>query len=234
MKNSTKKISTLFKILLAGIFLTSTIVACSDKDDNIIIIPKSTVSVTQASYDVEALDLFVNKEKTKANFEFTHTLNYVDLLAGKNSITIKEAGKADTLLTSEIDFKEGKTYSIFIANTIEDIEYVLIEDNLTAPKEGEAKVRFVNMSPESTNLDILVKDEDANLFENAEFKKASSFKELTPGTYTFEIKQADSEDVLFSLEDVKIEKGKIYTIWTKGIVDGTDAAEFGAKVIVNK
>jgi hypothetical protein len=234
MKNSTKKISTLFKTLLAGIFLTSTIVACSDKDDNIIIIPKSTVSVTQASYDVEALDLFVNKEKTKANFEFTHTLNYVDLLAGKNSITIKEAGKADTLLTSEIDFKEGKTYSIFIANTIEDIEYVLIEDNLTAPKEGEAKVRFVNMSPESTNLDILVKDEDTNLFENAEFKAASSFKELTPGTYTFEIKQADSEDVLFSLEDVKIEKGKIYTIWTKGIVDGTDAAEFGAKVIVNK
>src|SRR5690554_3370410 len=101
MKNSTKKISTVFKTLLAGVFLTSTIVACSDKDDNIIILPKSSISITQASYDAGALDLFVNKTKAKENFEFTHTLNYSDILAGKNSLTIKEAGKADTLLSSE-------------------------------------------------------------------------------------------------------------------------------------
>lgn len=234
MKNSTTKFGTVSKTLLAGIFLASTIVACSNKDDSPIL-PVSSISVTQASYDAAALDLFVNKEKVnKEEFKFTNSTGYLNILSGKNSITLKEEGKADTLITSEIDFKEGKTYSLFVANKVEDIEYVVIEDDLTAPKEGEAKVRFVNMSPGSTKFNISVKDAETNLFEKAEFKTASSFKELTPETYTFEIRLVDSDAVLFSLKDVKIEKGKIYTIWTKGIVDGTDSAEFGAQVIVNK
>jgi hypothetical protein len=234
MKNSTKKVSILLKTLLAGLFLTSSLVACSDKDEPLIL-PESSVSVTQASYDAAALDLFVNKEKVnKADFKFTNTTGYLRILSGKSNITLKEAGKADTLKTSEIDFKESKAYSLFVVNMVADVDYLLIEDNLSAPKEGEAKLRFINLSPGSAKLDISVKDAENNLFENVEYKTASNFKEVSPKTYTFEIRQAGSDALLFSLEDVKIEKGKTYTIWSKGIKDGADNAKFGAQVIVNK
>ncbi len=234
MKNSTKKVSTLLKTLLAGLFLTSSLVACSDKDETPIF-PESSVSVTQASYDAAALDLFINKEKVnKAEFKFTNTTGYLRILSGKSNITLKEAGKADTLKTSEIDFKESKAYSLFVVNKVADVDYLLIEDNLSAPKEGEAKLRFINLSPGSAKLDISMKDAENNLFESVEYKTASNFKDVSPETYTFEIRQAGSDALLFSLEDVKIEKGKIYTIWSKGIVDGADNAKFGAQVIVNK
>lgn len=234
MKNSTKKVSILFKTLLAGLFLTSSLVACSDKDETPIF-PESSVAVTQASYDAASLDLFVNKEKVnKAEFKFTNTTGYLKILSGKNSITLKEAGKSDTLKTSEIDFKESKAYSLFVVNKVADVDYLLIEDNLSGPKEGEAKLRFINLSPGSAKLNISIKDAENNLFENVEYKTASNFKEVTPKTYTFEIRQVGSDEVMFSLEDVKVEKGKIYSIWTKGIIDGADNAKFGAQVIVNK
>ena len=156
------------------------------------------------------------------------------MLSGKSNITLKKAGKADTLKTSEIEFKESKAYSLFVVNKVADVDYLLIEDNLSAPKEGEAKLRFINLSPGSAKLDISVKDAENSLFENVEYKTASNFKEVSPKTYTFEIRQAGSDALLFSLEDVKVEKGKIYTIWSKGIVDGADNAKLGAQVIVNK
>ena len=234
MKNSTQKISILFKTLVAGLFLTSSIIACSDKKETPIL-PESAISVTQASYDAGALDLFVNKEKANKNeFKFANTTGYLRILSGKNSITLKKAGKTDTVKTAEIDFKESKVYSLFVVNKVEDIEYLLIEDNLAAPKDGEANLRFINASPGSDKLTISVKDAENNLFENIEFKTASNFKEVSPKTYAFEIRHAGKDEVLFTLEDVKIEKGKIYTIWTKGIVDGADNSKFGAEVIVNK
>jgi hypothetical protein len=233
MKNSTKKLSTLFKTLVAGVVIASTITACSDKNDTPIL-PQSALSVTQASYDAEDLDLFINTEKVnkKDAFKFENTTGYLQVFSGKINLTIKNAGgDKDTVKTAELDLKEGKVYSLFIANKVEDVEYVVIEDNLTAPKDDKAKVRFIHLSPGVDALDIVEKDSESSLFDNIEFKKASEFKEVDAKSYSFEIKGADSEEVLFSLEDVKIEKGKFYTIWTKGTVGGEGTAEFGAKVI---
>lgn len=231
MKNSTKKVSTLFKTLVAGVVLASTIVACSDKDETPIM-PMSALSVTQASYDAEGLDLFVNEEKInkKDEFKFTNTTGYLNIFSGKIDLTIKNAGgDKDTVKTQELDLKEGKVYSVFIANKVEDVEYVLFEDSIITPAEGKAQIRFVHLSPDVNALNVSVKDSETDLFEGLEFKKASKFKEIDADTHSFDIKGANSEEVLFSLEDVKIEKGKIYTIWTKG---GVEAAEFGAEVSV--
>lgn len=233
MKNSTKKLSTLFKTLVAGVVLASTVAACSDKDDTPIL-PRSALSVTQASYDAEDLDLFINTEKVnKAGaFKFKNTTGYLNVLSGKINLTVKNAaGDKDTVKTAELDLKEGVFYSVFVANTVEDIEYVVIEDSLAAPAEGKAQIRFVHLSPEVDALNISVKDAETDLFEDLEFKKASKFKQIDANTYAFDIKGADSEEVLFSLENVKIEKGKIYTIWTKGTVGGVETAKFGAEVI---
>jgi hypothetical protein len=239
MKNSIRKSRTFVKTLVAGLFLASTIAACSNKDNDLVL-PAAGLSVTHASYDTEAFDLFVNEDKANTDaIKFASTTSYLNIYSGKNNFTIRKAGKTDTLKTAELNLEIGETYSLFVANAKETedaedtIDYVLIKDNLTAPKEGEAKVRLVNMSSEATSLTLSVKDAESDLFENVEFQGAADFKGLAADTYTFDIKDADGE-VLFSLEDVKIEKGKIYTLWTKGITGGTGDAEFGVKVIVNK
>lgn len=235
MKHSINKSRTFVKTLVAGLFLASTIAACSDKDNDLVL-PAADLSITHASYDTESFDFFVNEDKaSKDAVKFTNTTGYLSIYSGKNSFTLKKVGESDTLKTAQLTLDIGETYSLFVANakdTEETIDYVLIKDDLTAPKEGEAKVRLVNMSPEST-LSLSVKDSESNLFENIDFQDAASFKGLAAETYAFEIKKATGE-VLFTLEDVKIEAGKIYTLWTKGIANGSGDAEFGVKVIVNK
>ncbi len=239
MKNSIRKSGTLVKTLIAGLFFASAISACSDKDNDLVF-PAADLSITHASHDAEALDLFVNEDKvSKDAIKFTNTTGYLSIYSGKNKFSVKKAGKSDTLKTAELKLDIGEAYSLFIAkvknteNTEEIIDYVLIKDDLTAPKVDEAKIRLVNMSPGVTPLTLSVKDSESNLFENIEFQKAANFKGLTAKTYSFEIKGANDE-VLFSLEDVKIEKGKIYTLWTKGVTNGSGDTEFGVKVIVNK
>lgn len=239
MKNSIRKSRTFVKALVAGLFLASTIAACSNKDNDLVL-PAAGLSVTHASYDAEAFDLFVNEDKASTDaIKFTNSTSYLSIYSGKNKFTIRKAGETDTLKTAELNLEIGETYSLFVANakktedTEDTIDYVLIKDDLTAPKADEAKVRLVNMSPEATSLALSVNDAESNLFENIEFQGAADFKGLAADTYTFDIKNADGE-VLYSLEDVKIEKGKIYTLWTKGITTGTGDAEFGVKVIVNK
>lgn len=236
MRKSIKNSKTFVKTLVAGLFLASTISACSDKDNDLVL-PAAALSITHASYDTKAFDLFVNEDKaSKDAISFTNTTAYLSIYSGKNKFTIRKAGERDTLKTAELDLKISETYSLFVANakdTEETIDYVLIKDDLTAPKEGEAKIRLVNMSPESTPLTLSVKEAKSNLFENIAFQKAADFKGLAAETYSFDVKGSSGE-VLFSLEGVKIEKGKIYTLWTKGIAKGSGDAEFGVKVIVNK
>lgn len=238
MKNSIRKSRTFVKTLVAGLFLASTIAACSDKDNDLVL-PAADLSITHASYDTEAFDLFVNDDKASTEaIKFTNTTNYLSIYSGENSFTIRKAGETDTLKTAKLDLEIGKAYSLFVANakdaenTEGAVDYVLIEDDLTAPKEDEAKIRLVNMSPDAS-LTLSVKDSESDLFENVEFQEAADFTGLAADTYTFEVKNATG-GVLFSLEDVKIEKGKIYTLWTKGITGGIGNAEFGVKVIVNK
>lgn len=239
MKHSINKSRTFVKTLVAGLFLASTIAACSDKNNDLVL-PAADLSITHASYGTEAFDLFVNQdEASKEAIGFTNTTDYLSIYSGKNSFTIKKAGESDTLKTAELTLDIGETYSLFVANAKdtgdaeETIDYVLIKDDLTAPKEGEAKIRLVNMSPENTPLALSVKDSESDLFENIEFQDAANFKGLAAETYTFDVKSATGE-VLFSLENVKIEEGKIYTLWTQGIANGIGDTEFGVKVIVNK
>lgn len=239
MKNSIRKSRTSVKTLIAGLFLASTIAACSDKDNDLVL-PAADLSVTHASYEIEAFDLFVNEDKANTDaIKFTNTTSYLSIYSGKNNFTIRKAGETDTLKTAELNLEVGKTYSLFVANSKETkdaeaaIDYVLIKDDLTAPKEDEAKIRLVNMSSESTPLTLSLKDAEGDLFKGVEFQGAADFKGLAADTYTFDIKDANGE-VVFSLEDIKIEKGKIYTLWTKGSTAGAGDAEFAVKVIVNK
>jgi hypothetical protein len=74
---------------------------------------------------------------------------------------------------------------------------------------------------------------DAPLFTAKAFKEFTTFSNIAPNdSYTFELKQGGT--VKASLPAVKIQKGKIYTIWAKGLSSKTDSTGVGLSVMTNK
>ena len=131
--------------------------------------------------------------------------------------------------------KQGGFYSAFVVDTLKSTKIVLVEDDLKAPEADKAKVRFINLSPGSTSLDLAVEGNATALFTAKAFKEFTPFTSINPSeSYTFQVKEAGSATVKATLPAVKIEKGKIYTIWAKGLSSKTDSTKFGLSVMTNK
>ena len=98
---------------------------------------------------------------------------------------------------------------------------------------GYARAMFVHASPDAPAVDIGVTGVAAPVFPNKSFKDFTPFTPLPAGTYNLEVRPAGSRDVVLPLPGIKLEAGKIYTVFAKGLLGGTGAQALGAQIIVN-
>jgi hypothetical protein len=228
-----KNISRTFIALAA---LSVTLTACSKDDDNITPPQISGLSVIHASPTTEKLDFYV--ENTKANtaeFAYTNKIDYLNLYSGTRRVLITKKGQTTSLLTEGLTLEPQKGYSLFICDKLETVKFLLIKDDLTVPAAGKAKVRFVHLSPDAPALNLAIAGKDTDLFTDKSFKGYSDFVNIDPAEkVTFNVKNKADGAVAASIADVKIEAGKIYTVWVKGLKAATDDTKLGVVVFEHK
>jgi hypothetical protein len=119
-------------------------------------------------------------------------------------------------------------------NKLENIELLILDDNLEKPATGKAKIRFVNLSPDGGSLSLNVNGAATDLATNKAFKEFSTFEavDATEST-TLNIKNATTGAVETTLTNVKLEDGKIYTVYAKGLKATTDDTRFSAKMFLH-
>lgn len=236
MKVLFTKTSKLF--FLAALALSLMVSTGCNKDDN----PKppakkyGKIALLHAAFGADSVNLFIESKKVSSKLiGYSDSLNYVEIPAGEPSIEIK--GKDDKSISKKtIKIDENINYSLFVANSTDGktFETIHVSDDLTAPKENKAKVRFVHLSPDVTKLNLDTTG-DAKLFENIAYKSASPYKELDAKKTTFKIVDSESKTVLGTISELDLVKGKIYTIWVSGLKETTDdKKEIKANVFVNK
>ncbi len=93
----------------------------------------------------------------------------------------------------------------------------LFVKDITEPATGtNAKIRFVNISPDATSdLNMVTDKSTTPIFSNTGFKEYG-VHDIRQGIYSFDILSADTNDVITSLEKVKITSGTYYTIIARG------------------
>ncbi|WP_221391472.1 DUF4397 domain-containing protein [Dyadobacter sp. NIV53] len=119
---------------------------------------------------------------------------------------------------------------------------ILFYDDLKAPDTGKAKLRFVNLSPGLGTINVL--NNQTPLFSNVEYGRAANsalsgealsawslgpFQSVDPGNYQLNFTNASSGNTTGTTSTVTLEAGKIYTVFTNGLLNGTPA--FGVKLI---
>jgi len=221
------------KIALSLFAITLTLSACK-KDFNDTPIEATGIGFVHASPGTGALDFILDGQKIN-NFTYTKDLGYYAAYPGTRLIGVAKKDSLKYLTTATSALKAGAFYSVFVVDTLKSTKLLVVEDDLKAPETDKANIRFINLSPGAPALDLTVQGTDAPLFTAKAFKEFTTFTSIAPSnTYTFQVKNTGSTTVRATLPAVKIEKGKIYTIWAKGLSSKTDSTQFGLSVMTNK
>lgn len=130
--------------------------------------------------------------------------------------------------------KTNCKYSVFLTGLVSDNTdtSIFVTDTATAPALGRGKVRFINGAARTVNVDVVANGTSA--FKNVGFLKVSNFLEVPAGIYDFRIYNTGTTSELARLQNVTIQDGRLYTLYSKGVVGRTDSAIFSAAIITNK
>jgi hypothetical protein len=221
--NSKSVLAFIFSAGLLSLLLTS----CAKTPMNINTTPPplAAVTITQASPDQPPMQIIIDNTRiNQLPFNYGDSSPYLDLYAGKSSITFLDNATSKTILTDTINFLQNINYSLFLINSVSNPGVLLLTDTLAKPTTGNAAIRFINLSPDAPAVDLVVQG-GAVLVANKSYKGYSSFIPISGNTAYLEVHQAGTSTVLATLSKVNFAPGYLYTIWFHGLAAGTTATD---------
>ena len=228
------KFSLLLVLAASFVFWSCSKDESEDVDNN-----ETKVMLVHASPNAPAVDVSINNNKVASNLSYPGNTDYIAINPGANNIKVALAGTSLNAIDTNINLTANGAFSIFAIDSVSKGKAVIVADNLTAPAAGKAHVRFFHFSPNAPAIDIAVAGGPV-LFSNRSFNDQaantsfSNFTAVDAGTYNFEVRPAGSSTVMIPVSNVKLDAGKIYTVFAKGFVGGAGTQAADAKVIVNK
>ncbi|MFD0940286.1 DUF4397 domain-containing protein [Pedobacter boryungensis] len=229
------KISTTYKAIFAAVTLSLALLSCS-KNSDYQPIDISGLSIIHASPTTEKLNVYVDNNLATLNeFSFGSKVDYLNAYSGSRKFDVTKSGSNTSLKTQQLTLEPQFGYSLFVIDKLENIQFLLVKDDLTKPAEGKARIRFVNLSPDGGTFNLAINGQPTDLFTNKAFKEYSTFETIDAADkVTFNIKNSTTSAIETTLADIKIENGKIYTIYAKGLKSTADQTKFGVAIFTHK
>ena len=229
----------LFKLnKLAAIAVLLVLFSSCSKSDDGIISGNAKLTVTYASTNGQAIDVYVDDAKiTPAPLSFGTTTGlagnpYLTVDAGTRNVRISPNGTVN-YVQGAIPFETDGTYSIFVLDTLSatsTLKGLILTDNLTSPAAGKAHIRFLHLSPDADTIDVdfaKVGDTTA-LAGKIYYGRATSFdpalsmfQPINAGVYHVNILKAGTESPVLASLPYTFEAGKIYTVYASGLKSAT-------------
>ena len=209
------------QLLRVSAFVIASVVTlgfASCKGDDCCDVPipqKAQTSVLNLLQGIDEIDLHAGTTKLNSSgIDYGTQSAYFLVDAGEQNISVFQADEADTLASHKYTFARDKSYSAFAIGEGEDAEIIISEDNLTNPSEGKVKIRFANLAALDGNLDLWLGDGETALVEDAAYKTVGTFVEADPAEeVSLAVKINGEEEDVATLENAKLEAGKIYTVY---------------------
>jgi hypothetical protein len=227
MKNITQLKQGRVKLWGLLLMISTGMSAClkSDSDGTSIQQPTAALSVVNASPDSQPLDLYLDARKVDApGISYGTGLNYFSVQTGKRTVSFNLVNTAQQVKSDTMTLNTDRAYTLYIANKIATPDYLLLRDTISRPAAGTASVRFVNVSADAPAVDLIVQGGNV-LVANKAYKGYSSFVPVTGGTYTLQVRQTGTTNILATYNNVDMASGGVFTIWLEGTVSATTDAQ---------
>lgn len=232
----------MMRLLLLALLPAAVLVSCDEDGDDNIVNPQedeARVLVVHASPDAGGVDLSVDGTKVNtAALTYPNNTGYLTVAAGQRAISVNSAGTTDGLISGNLNFGVDKSYTLFATGTASDVQPLLIEDDLTAPASGSAKVRFVHLSPDAPMVDITGATGGGAqmlIFDDISYREFTGFMTVPAGLYDLRVLLSADDSEALAVPGVLLQSGKIYTIFARGYATppAGNNNTLGAQVIVH-
>jgi hypothetical protein len=219
-----KKIVALLAVLAFGLGLAQT----------------AMVRVAHLSPDAPNVDVWVNGAKVEAltNVPFKAVSPYLSLPTGEITVWVVPTGKTEPkVVDAKVKIEAGKMYTIAAAGMLSPAQGQqkfgpqVIVDTLPALAAGKTAIRVIHTSPNAPAVDVALKG-GAVLIPALAFPKVSNYLSVDGGTYNLEVRAAGTTTVALPLDGVKLDAGKIYTVFAVGLL-GDSKSPLGVVVTVD-
>ncbi len=177
------------------------------------------VRVIHASPDAPAVDVRVDGTLAFPNLAFTGVTEYAELLPDTYDVTVTPAGaESPVVIDAPLTLEDGTSYTVLAIDRLESIEPLVLED-LRDPDPEIPAIRFVHASPNAPAVDIAIAGSVPLALGELEFRDATGYLSLPPGTYDLEVRLAGTSTVVLPIDDVTITGGRTYTAAVVGLVN---------------
>lgn len=216
----------------------SGIMSCGKANNALPVGANIQFQVVNLSPDLRPINLYVGFNKRNIAYSYPTPSGYFSMTSVDTPLQIRSAlatVSSANLISLDTILRANTKYTLFVTGLRADssITGIFTTDTSSTSTPGRGKVRFINASPRSTGLDVTANGTSA--FTNRGYKTVSKFIEMAPGSYDFKITPAGTPaNVLFTINRVSVQDGKLLTIYAYGMAGRTDSAAFGAGVIANK
>lgn len=151
------------------------------------------------------------------------------VVEGKRYVfSARPAGMANAkpLASNTEGLRDGSYYTVFALPTLNHgVHLRVVDDLLTAPAAGRAKLRIVHGGSDAGEVDVFAAGGERALFDGVDFQSVTAYEELAPMNGPIEIRTAGQAAALTTIANVTIEAGRFYTVVIVGNARSTPAIE---------
>lgn len=172
------------------------------------------------SPNAPAIDVYINDKLLVKNFNYREFTDYVKLTSGTYNIKIYRSDNGKNLLyNNNFNVPGNKIFTAAVIGDFpENFELYPIEERYAGVNNiNKAKVRFVNLMPNSTPVDFVIPVGNI-LFGNVMYKDVKDYIEMSPRNYTFEITYPNSTTNILYIPNIRLRGDRFYTIYAIGLV----------------
>jgi hypothetical protein len=226
------------KILLFALPLL-TFISCGRKDDD----PTPTPTPQPAGAKVMYVHACVSAGllKVSVNDTLLTTITGLDYLANSGYVAVKPGASQKStfviqnsnvpLASTTANLALNNNYSIFATGIVTNPSSLVVFDDLTAPAAGTAKIRFINLSPDTLNETVYV--DNNTIDSNVVYKESTNFIQVNAGTYNIIAQDPKKVPQSKTLSNQQLTAGKIYTLILRGTANGSGNATLDLTLITN-
>jgi hypothetical protein len=117
---------------------------------------------------------------------------YLALPAGTYAVAMRGAGAPESsapVLSTQVTVAAGKAYTVAGVGKHADLGLRVIEDDLSPPDSGKAKVRIVQASIQAPVLNVSVAS-GSTIADGVQFASTTGYREVNQGNWTVNLQQA--------------------------------------------
>jgi Domain of unknown function (DUF4397) len=195
------------------------------------------VRVVHAVPDAAKVDVYLNDSPMVKGLTFGTATDFVAVPSeGDHKLQITAAGTApgdSDVLDADLDLDGRSAYEVVASGNQDDIKATTAKLDLSPLAAGQARIRFVNASPDAGKVNVGLAGVNGNLFDNVDFRDVTDYQTIDAAAYTLQLKKDDTVTVT---GDVKLEDGMVYDVIAIGRSDDNSLAllVLSAKALVRE